>query len=179
LAGWSPGATAESQSAQPAHCSYSGPPPHPPFTDFPTDRLDPKQAAPKAVADELDARLKELLTQFKASAGAAGGVGDTNDMLALVHAWVTGRLLSVPSRNLAASLLRMDVGPSAGYGRGVMVLDVPPPEPPTTWIGHNGAIPGCSTTAVYDVARRAYIAVVLTNEEDNQALANMMLKTLD
>ena len=65
------------------------------------------------------------------------------------------------------------------YGRGVMVMDVPDPEAPTTWLGHVGGSPNAKTVLMYDVNREAFIAVSLNAQGPAEALANVLMKTLD
>lgn len=111
--------------------------------------------------------------------GAGALASDSDDLLVFLHAYLTGRIISKNSLELAFTDLYPMFGGPMSYGLGVMRVDVPDPEKPTVWLGHSGGSPDVKAIAYYDVARDVYITVMLNNQAPAEALANKLLKVLD
>ena len=111
--------------------------------------------------------------------GAGALRADTIDLLTFLHAYLTGKLVSDSSRRHAFATLYPMFGDPMHYGRGVMVMDVPDADAPTTWLGHVGGSPNAKSVLMYDVRRKAFIAVSLNAQGPAEALANVLMKTLD
>lgn len=111
--------------------------------------------------------------------GAGALRADSGDLLAFLHAYLSGTVISDSSRERAFSKLYPMFGQPMSYGRGVMVMDVPDPEAPTTWLGHVGGSPNAKAVLMYDLNRNAFVAVLLNQQGPAEALANVLMKTLD
>jgi D-alanyl-D-alanine carboxypeptidase len=115
--------------------------------------------------------------------GSGAAAGTAEDMLALIHGWATGRLMSIESRNRAAAHMRSDDPVFHGFGEGIALWDVPDKGPDSwaaaTWIGHNGGGPGTATLVIYDATRNTYLAAAFNRGYPMEAMANELLKLLD
>lgn len=125
--------------------------------------------------DEAHTTIDEL-----ASISGAGAVaGNTKDMLAFLHAFLTGDVISVAARDKAYETLYPMFGGPMSYGRAVMVFDVPDAAAPTIWLGHAGGAPGGKALLIYDVERETYLALALNRQAPAEAIANSLLKLMD
>lgn len=119
------------------------------------------------------------IAAFATIAGAGPVVGDAPAMVALLSAWLDGRLIGEDARNRALTTLYPMFESSASYGRGIMVIDVPDQEGATRWIGHLGGSPDAKAVLVYDLVRRTYVALALNTDANGEALALSILAALD
>ncbi len=111
--------------------------------------------------------------------GAGAVVATARDMLVLLEAVLTGRFYDNAMRARAVETLYPMFGSSMHYGRGVMLIDVPDPEVPTSWLGNVGGSPDSKAVLVYDTTRKTYVALVLNKAAPGEAIVNGLLKTLD
>lgn len=119
------------------------------------------------------------IAAFATIAGAGPVAGETPDMVALLGAWLDGRLIGEEARDRTLSALYPMFDSSASYGRGIMVIDVPDQEVATRWIGHLGGSPDAKAVLVYDTYRRTYVALALNTDANGEALALSILAALD
>ena len=111
--------------------------------------------------------------------GAGGLVATSDDALALLHAYLSGKLIQRTTLQEAASEVIPMFGQPMAYGRGLMVIEVPDPQAPSYWVGHLGGAPSAKAVVVYDDLREAYMAVLLDADGPAEALANALFKALD
>ena len=111
--------------------------------------------------------------------GAGAVVATAGDMLLLLDAVLTGRFYSVTTRGKAFETLYPMFGSDMHYGRGVMLIDVPDPDVPTSWLGHVGGSPDAKAVLIYDTERHTYVALALNKAAPGEAIVNVLLKTLD
>ncbi len=131
-----------------------------------------------SVVSGFDAN-RTSIKQMAGSFGAAGIAGDAADMVTLLHALLTGKLVTKDTRDAAFADRYSMFGQLVSYGRGVMVLPLADPDFTTTWIGHTGGAPGAKAVLAYDTERQTYVAVVINRQAAAEAVANNLLKTLD
>jgi len=115
-----------------------------------------------------------------ASIYGAGAIrANATDMLLLLNAYLRGEITSPELRDAAFAQLYPMFGSTMHYGRGVMAIDVPDPTRPSIWLGHVGGSPNAKGLVIYDVKRRAYVAMVLNADAPAEAITNALLKILD
>jgi len=112
-------------------------------------------------------------------AGAGAVVATAGDMLVLLDAVLTGRFYGNATRRKAFETLYPMFGSSMHYGRGVMLIDVPDPDLPTSWLGHVGGSEDSKAVLIHDTRRNTYVALVLNKAAPGEAIVNHLLKTLD
>ncbi|MDA1075054.1 MAG: serine hydrolase [Proteobacteria bacterium] len=126
-------------------------------------------------ADDDRTTLDEIATVH----GAGGIVANAKDMLVLLNAILTGRIVGSSELLTMFDTLTPMFNTPLSYGRGVMVIDVPDADKPTTWLGHIGGAPGAKALVIYDAPRRVWVAVAVNRVSPVEALVNMLLKQLD
>ena len=120
-------------------------------------------------------QVADIATVF----GAGAIVATPSDMLALLHGWVEGDLITSARRAAALDQLHPMFGTTMFYGQGVMVTDVPDAKRPTTWIGHSGGSPDAKGLVLYDTRRDLYVAMALNDQAPAEAIANVLLKVME
>lgn len=111
--------------------------------------------------------------------GAGAFKATPGDMMIFLSSYLEGNIITEAGRNEAFKTLYPMFGQPMNYGQGVMVFDVPDADRPTVWLGHSGGSANAKGLVIYDVERGAYVAVVLNKQASAEAIANMLLKTLD
>ena len=135
--------------------------------------------APDSIAPPDD-DPRSTLAELASLRGVGALAAEPKDMLAVLHAYLRGTLVPESARKAALERLYPMFGDPMGYGRGVMAVDVPDADMPTTWIGHLGGAPGGKALLVYDIKRRACVALALTKDAPAAAgMVNALLKATD
>ena len=124
-------------------------------------------------------RANAHIETISSTAGAGGIVAEPNDMIRLLEAWISGQILTTQSRDRALRDLFPMFSEDTGYGRGIMVMQVPDAQHPTTWLGHTGGSPDSKGVLIFDLKRQTYAALVLNTGGKGEALLNTLLKALD
>jgi D-alanyl-D-alanine carboxypeptidase len=110
--------------------------------------------------------------------GPAGPVAAApEDMIAFLHALLTGRIVPQPVARMGAQLYPM-FDPGTFYGLGLMVYDVPDAAGRLVWVGHSGGAPGVNAIVVWSPRDAAFAAVSISGEGSAAAFANALLKAL-
>jgi len=139
--------------------------------------LEPDDDASAVVP--LDGENADKIPEIASVFGAGGVVAPSSQMLAFLHAYLERGLVSPSVRNKAVSKLYPMFGGPTYYGDGIMVMDVPDKERPTTWIGHSGGSENAKALLIYDIKRDTYVAIALNDQAPAEAITNMLLKILD
>jgi D-alanyl-D-alanine carboxypeptidase len=124
-----------------------------------------------------DAKEKAIEPSVPYAAGAV--IGSAQDMVAALHAMLTGKLLRSTATAIRFAALYPMFDQGTFYGRGIMVYDIPTAgREHKMWIGHSGGTPGAKAVVAYSPADKAFVAVALNTDGSAEATANLLLKQL-
>lgn len=129
---------------------------------------------------------QEFVAEVASIHGAGAIASSTDDAIKFLAAYLRGELISDSSVDDALkSLYPMFANTNSndashtGYGRGVMVTQVPDPAAPSTWVGHSGGSPKGKALLIFDLTRETYMAITLNTQAPAEAIANSLLKVMD
>lgn len=108
-------------------------------------------------------------THYEAPHGAGSIAAGADDLVRLLHAVLSGRLVTAPTvTRMLADMAPMFDDPSLRYGRGMMFYEKVPGGP-GRMVGHSGGALGARAIVAYLPAEPAFVAVMFNDERPAEA----------